>query len=29
MQKNENETVRAIFVGWLLVFDYDFGATDR
>jgi hypothetical protein len=29
MQKNEYETVRVIFVGWLFVPDYLVGATDR
>lgn len=29
MQTNENETIRVIFVGWLLVFDYAVGAADR
>jgi hypothetical protein len=29
VQTHENETVRVIFVGWLLVFDHAVGATDR
>ncbi len=29
MQKNEDETVRVIFVGWLFVSDYLIGTADR
>lgn len=29
MQKNEDKTVRVIFVGWLFVSDYLIGTADR